>query len=180
MRRIIALAAAALALSVVAAGCGGSDSEEDPTAAWASSFCSAVTGWTNDLQNVTTQFTDTSNLSEEGLQSAADDVKSSTQSLVDDLKGLGAPPTDSGDAVKSAIDDLSTTLEDESTSIEEAAQGISGLTGIANAITSISTSLATMATSFSDALTTIQNADAQGELQSALEDSPECADISSS
>jgi len=180
MRRIIALTAAALALSVVAAGCGGSDSEEDPTAAWASSFCSAVTGWTDDLQNVTTQFTDTSNLSEEGLQSAADDVKSSTQSLVDDLRGLGAPPTDSGDAVKSAIDDLSTTLEDESTSIEEAAQGISGLTGIANAITSISTSLATMATSFSDALTTIQNADAQGELQSALDDSPECADISSS
>ena len=180
MRGIIALAAAALALSVVAAGCGGSDSEEDPTAAWASSFCSAVTGWTDDLQNVTTQFTDTSNLSEEGLQSAADDVKSSTQSLVDDLRGLGAPPTDSGDAVKSAIDDLSTTLEDESTSIEEAAQGISGLTGIANAITSISTSLATMATSFSDALTTIQNADAEGELQSALEDSPECADISSS
>ena len=87
--------------SVAAAGCGGSDdetdSEPDPTAAWASDFCSAVTTWTDELQGITSQFTDTSNLSEEGIQSAADDVKSSTQTLVDDLEGLGAPPTDSGD-----------------------------------------------------------------------------------
>ena len=94
MRRVLALAAAAIALSVAAAGCGGSDSEEDPTAAWASGFCTAVTNWTDDLQSVTSQFTDTSNLSEDGIKSAADDVKSSTQSLVDDLRGLGAPPTD--------------------------------------------------------------------------------------
>jgi hypothetical protein len=179
MRRALTLAAAVMALSAVASGCGGSESEQDPTAAWASGFCTAVTGWTDDLQSVTSQFTDTSNLSEEGLQSAADDVKSSTQSLVDELKGLGAPPTDSGDAVKSAIDNLSTTLEDESASIQEAAQGISGLTGLPDAITAISTSLSNMATSFSDALTTIQNGDAKGELQSALQDSPECANISS-
>ena len=91
MRRVLALAAAAIALSVAAAGCGGSDSEEDPTAAWASSFCTAVTNWTDDLQSVTSQFTDTSNLSEDGIKSAADDVKSSTQSLVDDLRGHGDP-----------------------------------------------------------------------------------------
>ena len=180
MRRVLGLAAVVIALSVAAAGCGGSDSEEDPTAAWASGFCTAVTNWTDDLQSVTSEFTDTSNLSEDGIKSAADDVKSSTQSLVDDLRGLGAPPTDSGDAVKSALDDLSTTLEDESTSIQETAQSASGLTGIASAISSISTSLSAMATSFSDALTTIQNADAKGELQSALQDSPDCADISSS
>jgi hypothetical protein len=36
-----------------------------------------------------------------------------------------------------------------------------------------------MATSFSNALTAIQNADVGDELQTALEDSPECADISS-
>jgi hypothetical protein len=36
-----------------------------------------------------------------------------------------------------------------------------------------------MATSFSTALTTVQNADVEGELQAALEDSPECADIPS-
>jgi methyl-accepting chemotaxis protein len=147
---------------------------------WASDFCGAVTSWTDELQSITSEFSDTSNLSTEGLQSAADDVESATQSLIDELRALGAPPTDSGDDVKSALDDLSSTLENETSSIEETAQGVSGLTGIANAISSISTSLAAMATSFSTALTTIEDADAGGELQSALEDSPECADISNS
>ncbi len=36
-----------------------------------------------------------------------------------------------------------------------------------------------MATAFSDTLTTIQDADVEGELESALEDSPDCAEISS-
>ena len=78
-----------LALVGIAAGCGGDDEGEDPTAAWASGFCSAITDWTDELQNVSSQFSDTSNLSEEGLQSAAEDVRTATQTLVDDLEDLG-------------------------------------------------------------------------------------------
>ena len=181
MRRRLAYAGTALvvALAGVAAGCGGDDSEEDPTAAWASSFCSAITGWTDDLEDVTSQFSDTSNLSEEGIRSAADDVRSSTQDLVDELRGLGRPPTESGDEVRTALDTLSDTLETESTEIQETAEGVSGLTELPSAITAITTSLSTMAMSFSNALTTIQNADVEGELQTALEDSPECAGVPS-
>jgi hypothetical protein len=36
-----------------------------------------------------------------------------------------------------------------------------------------------MTTAFSDTLQTIQNADVNGELQKSLEDSPDCADITS-
>jgi len=181
VRRRLALAGAVLALvGVVAAGCGGDDgSEEDATAAWASDFCSAITGWTDELEGVTSQFSDTSNLSEEGIRSAADDVRSSTEDLVDELRGLGAPPTESGDEVRTALDSLSNTLDMQSAEIQEAAEGVSGLTDLPNALTSITTSLSTMATSFSDALTTVQNADADGELRAALEDSPECAGIPS-
>ena len=169
-----------LALAGVAAGCGGDDTEEeDPTAAWASSFCSAITGWTDDLEGVTSQFTDTSNLSEEGIRSAADDVRSSTQDLVDELRGLGRPPTESGDEVRTALDTLSDTLEKESTEIQETAEGVSGITELPSALTAITTSLSAMATSFSSALTTVKNADVEGELQTALEDSPECAGIPS-
>ena len=168
-----------LALAGIAAGCGGDDTEEDPTAAWASSFCSAVTGWTDDLEGVTSEFTDTSNLSEEGVRSAADDVRSATQDLVDELRDLGRPPTESGDEVRAALDTLSDTLETESTEIQETAEGVSGLTDLPGAITAITTSLSTMAASFSTALTTVQDADVEGELQTALEDSHECADISS-
>ena len=42
-----------LALAGMAAGCGGDDeSEADPTAAWASDFCTAVTTWKDELQSI--------------------------------------------------------------------------------------------------------------------------------
>lgn len=181
MRRRLALAGAVLALVGVAAGCGGDDeeTEENATATWASDFCSAVTSWTDELEGVTSQFSDTSNLSEEGIRSAADDVRSSTDDLVDELRGLGTPPTASGDEVRAALDSLSDTLETESAEIEEAADGVSGITDLPNALSAATTSLSAMATAFSGALTTVQEADVQGELQAALEDSPECAGISS-
>lgn len=166
-------------VALVAAGCGGSDStDEDPTAAWASGFCTAVTSWTDELQSVASSFSDTSNLSQDGLESAADDVKSATQQFVDDIQGLGRPETESGEEVESALDSLSTTLETETANIEETVEGISGLTGIPSAITAITTSLSAMGTAFNEALQTIDDADAGDELQVALEDSPECADIS--
>jgi methyl-accepting chemotaxis protein len=179
VHRRLALAGAVLALVGIAAGCGGDDEGEDPTAAWASGFCSAITDWTDELQNVSSQFSDTSNLSEEGLQSAAEDVRTATQSLVDDLKDLGRPETASGEEVESSLNELSDTLDGETAEIEDTAEGVSSLTDLPGAITTISSSLSAMLTSFSNTLTTIQGADVDGELQTALEDSPECADISS-
>jgi len=175
----IALSAAVAGLALVVAGCGGSDNDESPADAWASGFCNAVTNWTDELQTVTSQFSDTSNLSQDGLRSAADDVKSATDELVDDLRGLGAPETEGGEEIRSALDSLSTTLESEAASIEETVEGISGLTGIPSAITAVTTSLSAMGNAFASTLQTIESADAGEELQAALEDSPECAGIPS-
>jgi hypothetical protein len=180
VRYVLSLAAVVL-VSVIAAGCGGSDSDDqDPTAAWASGFCTAITDWTDELQSITSQFTDTSNLNEDAIRTAASDAKSSTDQLVDDIRGLGRPDTSSGQEVEDSIDQLSTTLEDESTKIDDTAQGISGLTELPGAITTISTSLTTMSTAFSNTLTTIENADVDGELKAALEASPECDEITGS
>lgn len=183
MRSRAVVTALVLALALVAAGCGGSDSDSDadasPTAAWASGFCSAVTTWTDALQDVTSQFTDTSNLSEEGLRSAAEDAKSATNVLVDDIRDLGAPDTESGEEVRSSLDSLSTTLEDEAAEIEEAVENISGLTGIPTAVSTVTSSLSAMGNAFASTLQTIEDADGDGELQAALADSPECAGINS-
>jgi hypothetical protein len=179
MRTRLALAATLGALVLAVAGCGGSDSEEDPTAAWAAGFCSAITNWTDEVQTLTSRFSDTSNLSEDGLQSAADDARSATSELVDDLRALGAPDTESGEEVRSALDSLSTTLESESDALEETVQGVSGITEIPSALTAALASLSAMGSAVSSTLQTIADADTTKELQNALEDSPECADISS-
>lgn len=179
MKARVAVTLVVSALVLVAAGCGGSDDESDPTAAWAADFCSAVTTWTDSLQDVTSEFSDTSNLSEDGLQSAAEDVRSATEDLVDDIRGLGAPETEGGDEVRSSLDSLSATLESESAEIESTVEDISGLTGLPSAITAVSSSLAAMGSAFTSALQAISDADVGGELESALEDSPECAGITS-
>ena len=176
-----ALSAVVAVLALVAAGCGGSNNEPtaSPTDEWAAGFCSAVTTWTDELQTITSQFSDTSNLSQDGLQSTAEDARDATDTLVGDLKDLGAPDTQSGEEVKSSLDALGETLQSESSDITDTVDGISGITDIPSAVTSISTSLSAMGTAFSQTLQTIEDADAGNELQTALQDSPECADISS-
>jgi methyl-accepting chemotaxis protein len=178
MRTRIVLSATLAALALAVAGCGGSDSEEDPTAAWASSFCTAITNWKDELQTAS-QFSDTSDLSEDGLQSAADDVKSATSDLADELRALGAPETQSGEEVRSALDSLSTTVQSEADAIEETVQGVSGITEIPSALTAVTASLSAMSSTLASTLQTIDNADADNELQNAFDASPECDDISS-
>lgn len=170
---------AVLLVAAIAAGCGGDESEEDPTAAWASGFCTAITNWTDDLKDITSQFSDTSNFNEEALKSAADDAKSATDTLVGDLDDLGTPDTPSGEEVRTAVDNLSNTLDSEATKIEDTAQGVDSVADLPSAITTMSTSLTAMSTAFTNTLTSIQNADVQGELQTAIDDSPDCDEITS-
>jgi hypothetical protein len=175
-RKLLASGIAALAL--LAAGCGGDESSASPTEEWAEGFCTAITTWTDSITGVTAQFSSPSSLTSEGLTEATNDVKSSTETLVDDLRALGAPDTESGEEVRTSIDELSNTLESEAAKIESAAEGVSGLAELPSAITSITTSLSAMGTAFSSTLQTAESADATGELRTALEDSPACAEIS--
>jgi uncharacterized phage infection (PIP) family protein YhgE len=180
MRKALALLAVALLVGV-AASCGGDDEEENPTTAWAGGFCTAITSWQDELESIASQFSDSSNLSQEGIESAADDAKSATDQLVADLRELGRPETDSGDEVQSAVDGLSSTVETEAAKIEDTAEGVTGIADLPSAITTISTSVSTMLTALSDTLTTIRGSDVdvEGDLESAFEAAPECDELSS-
>lgn len=178
---LYAICTAALALAVAVAGCGGSDessstTEATPASEWADGFCTAVTTWTDDLTSVKNDF-GVDDLSQDGLQAAADDVTASTQTLVDDLQGLGAPDTESGEEVKSSIDELASTLETESDAIQTTIDETSGITELPGAAQDVLSSLEAMASAFQSTLTTIGDADVQGELESALESSPACDDL---
>jgi ABC-type transporter Mla subunit MlaD len=174
--------AAVTVLALAAAGCGGSDETSagvTPASQWADGFCTAVTSWTDTLKSVPDQFTDLSSLSEENFQAAADDISSATDSLVEDLKGLGAPDTDSGEEVKSSIDDLSSTLETELDSIQTTLDDTSGITELPGAAQDILASLSAMSSAFATTLSTVEDADVQGELKDALESSSACDEVTS-
>lgn len=169
-----------LALAVLAAGCGGGDDSGSETSGvtatseWADGFCTAITSWTDALQEATSGLTDTSSLSRQSLEDTANQVKEATQGLVSDLRDLGAPDTESGQEVKSAIDQLADTLDAEVGDIEETVQGISGLADIPGAVSSLSASFKAMSDAFSSTMEALENADAKGELQTAFESSPSC------
>ena len=168
-------------LAGMAAGCGGDDeSEADPTAAWASDFCTAVTTWKDELESVASDFSSPSDLPEESIKSAADETKSATDTLRDTLRDLGAPDTASGQQIQDAADSFSNTVEDETAKIQDAAEGVSSITELPAAVSTISTSVSAILTAGSEARQTIEDADVDGELRTAFENSPECDDLSSS
>jgi len=168
------------AVAFAGAGCGGDESTASPTVEWADGFCTAITSWTTALQEVTGEFSSPSSLSQEGIEGAASDVGAATRQLVDDLRSLGAPETESGEETRAALDELATTLDDDLAEIEDAAEGVSGLTDLPGAITSITTALSSMGTAFASALQTIESGDAKGELEDAFEQADSCDEIAGS
>src|SRR5262245_913714 len=119
MRRSWVVVIVVLAVAGMAAGCGGDDeSEADPTAAWASDFCSGVTTWKDGLEGIASYFSSPSDLTEESIRSAADEARSATDTLRDTLQDLGAPDTPSGEQIQDAVDSFSNTVEDETEKIQ--------------------------------------------------------------
>ena len=177
-----ALAACVALFALVAAGCGGNDesSSESATEAWASSACSAVTTWKNDLDQAAQPLTDLSSLSEESIRQAADDAKSATETLADSLKGLGRPDTSSGEQVESAVDDLAAKLESSATEIETAVEGVSSVADIPSAVGTITTTLTALGTTADSAVQTLEDADASGELKTAFDQADSCEELTSS
>ena len=90
---------------------------------------------------------------------------------------LSGDDTEGGEDVRTSIDELSSTVESEVAKIESAAEGVSGLADLPSAISSITTSLTAMSSALSSTVQTAESADASGELRTALEDSPACANI---
>ena len=184
MRRVHVLAAALLsALAVVAAGCGGggggtTTTTTSATSAWANGFCGAFVTWKQQADTIVSQFKSLDSLSKANVQKAADDMNTATSKLLDDLKGLGAPDTPSGQQIKTSIDDLSSTFQTQTDAIKTSVDNASGLTGAITAGQDVLASLAKMNTALQSTISTVENADAGSELQSALQSSPDCQSLS--
>lgn len=183
MRTRLVAAAAVCALAVVAAGCGGGGGSTTTTTTsasateWANGFCSAFATWDTAFKDATSQFTSLSSLSKDNLQKAADDIDTATQQLITDLKGLGAPNTESGQKVKDSVDSLATTLQTQVDTIKSTIDKTSSITQIPGAASDVMTSLTAMSTAISSTSKTIEDANVKGELTNALKSSPDCANL---
>lgn len=179
LRRLLVPALAALAL--LAAGCGGDGGGGDETLStgeWANGVCSATSTWTESLQSATEPLTG-GNISKEALQSAADDVQSSTQTFTDDLKDLGKPDTETGQEAKDLLDGLDGTINQDADEIKSTVDDASA-TDILSTVSTVTAKLGTMSQQVSSTFTQLDQLDASNELQQAFDEADSCDAIRSS
>lgn len=159
--------AAVLAL----AGCGGDDT---PSASeeYANDVCGELSTWVTDVQGTVTSVTDQGlSISRDDLQTAFDQTKESTDSMVNDLEQLGPPETEDGQQAKSALDDLGSELQQQLDTIEQAINSGGSVVSIAATVTTaVSTAANAVNTTYQD----LQNLNPPGELRDAFENSDEC------
>jgi len=179
------LAVLILSAAILAAGCGGGSSsssgasgtESSATAAddWANSVCEAFATWKNSITDAGQGIKD--NPSEEGIKTAGEQIQSATQTLSDDLHGLGRPDTESGQQAKDAIDELATNLDTSLQKITDAMDNASGTSGAVTAASTIANTLVEMGQEVSTAFTKLEDIDAQGELKDAFTSADSCAGL---
>lgn len=177
------LAVLVLAAAIVAAGCGGDSSsdgtgtESSATAAgdWANSVCQAFNDWNSSIIEAGQGIRD--NPTEEGIKGAGDEIRSATETLADDLRGLGRPDTESGQEAKDAIDQLATNLEASMQKITDAIDNASGTSGLVTAGTTIANTLTEMGNQVSTTGQQLESIDGQGELQDAFDQADSCAGL---
>jgi ABC-type transporter Mla subunit MlaD len=161
-----------------AAGCAGDDeSDTSATTEWATDFCTATLAWSDELQRIGEDVSDFTSLSRETIEEAGEQVGTATDTFVEAVRDLGGPDTDSGDAVESSLETLADEVEAEQAEIEDAIEEISGITGLTTAAREVAASAAAMFTALEQTLTAIEEADVDGEIETAFQEAEACDEI---
>ena len=166
-----------LSVAALAAGCGGDD-ETSTTVSWADGVCTAITTWTDSISSATESLR-ADGAVEDRVEAAVDDVKEATDTLADDLEGLGRPETDAGAQAEDALDTLADDVQRGIETIETAADDVSGASEALTAVSTISATLVTMGELVSSTFEELEQLDTAGELEDAFEEADSCADLRS-
>jgi hypothetical protein len=177
---------ATASLVFFAAGCGSSGggsttstttTSASATATWASGVCSSITTWQAAIESAAASVK--SDPTKSGLQAAAADAKSATETLSSDLEGLGKPATQAGQQAKDSLGQLSTDLQQGATTIGNAVEGVSSVSDALGAAPTVAGTLRTMQTQIKTTIEDIQGLDAKGELKNAFASSAACDSLTS-
>ena len=166
-----------LVVTAILAGCGSKESSQPATTTdWANGVCTAITAWTDSVKSAAAPLKG-GNVSKDSLQSATDDVKSATNTLESDLKGLGKPDTQAGQQARDSLDQLSSELRTNADTIQTARDGASDISGILSAVATVGATLVTMQSQVSSTFNSLKQLDVKGELQTAFQQASACQQL---
>src|SRR4029077_20282526 len=115
-------------VALVAAGCGGDDSDAKANEAYATGVCSAIGTWVTEVKSVATDMS--GGVTKASFEAKITQVETATTNLATEIKAVPAPDTSDGQAAKQQLDQLST---DVSTTVEPAKTAIASLQDDASA-----------------------------------------------
>jgi septal ring factor EnvC (AmiA/AmiB activator) len=150
-----------------------------PADTWAEGVCTELADWESAIVALaeTTGEPPTSESIEENLGAARD----ATEELVDNLRALGPPQTESSEEVEQELDQQVSDLEQAFDELEASLQEVADSdTGLAAKIAALSGDVKAIVQQGSDALGTLEEADPVGEVTSALQNEPACQQLRSS
>jgi len=175
----IGLLVVVLGLALVQVGCGGDENESSgaSTEEWAEGYCAAIVDWLGELGQATGELRDFRSLSQEAFDQAGSDIRSATEDLTAELRGLGAPDTDFGEEARQAVDTFATSAEADLADIEQAVEDVFGGTSIPDAIVSVTASLTSINKAYTTMFESLGEIDPEKELRAALKDAESCDDL---
>ena len=177
LRRLFLFLPVAVAV-VLAAGCGGGGNSGSSTQAmdpseWANSLCGSIDTWATSIRSAASSL-QCGNVTKDSLQNTANGVKDATNTLADDIKGLGKPNTQSGQKAKQDLDQLSDEYKSEVQSMQDEVKNASGAKGTLTAVSKVSSTLVTMGSQLQSTFGQLQKLDAKGELNTAFKNASNC------
>jgi hypothetical protein len=165
------------AVALLAAGCGGDEASATSAEEWADEFCTAVSDWREELEQIGEGIDDPSTLSIDALEEAADDASAATDEFIEEVRALGAPDTESGEEVEQSVESLADTAEAEKEDVDEAVDDVSNISDLPSALSTIGESLTAMATALQRTLDAIENGDVGDEIRTAFQESEACDEL---
>ena len=177
--RLVPLAAALLAVTTLAAGCGSKGGETTTVSAadWASGVCGAVSTYVDSIKSAATSFK--SNPSMSALQDATKQVSTATETFESAIKDLGQPPTENGQQAKQAVNDLASQISDDVDTVQKAVKDANGVSGLLSAATAANTAIQAAKTQVSATVTKLKSLQ-QGGIAHAFATEPACTSLGKS
>jgi chromosome segregation ATPase len=158
--RAVAALAVTATLAFVVAGCGGGASPQEK---WADNVCTHLGNWQDQLNktvaDVSSQLESPGPGTRAAIKTDIQNALNATQTLVQNLKGIGAPSGESGAQAKQQIDALASKLQAKANTVRQNAEKVpqnASLSDVVQRLAALAPAIQSAAQTTSNALREIE------------------------
>ena len=164
------------ALAVVAAGCGGGNSDKQANETYATGVCKAIDTWATQVKNLAT--VPTGGITKASIDAKLSQFETATKTLVSEIKAVPPPNTSEGQAARKQIDQLASQVQTTSAAVKSASSKLPANATLAQTLSALSKLVPQFQTLQSTAQSTVKTIkSAGGSLGSAFKSERACEQL---